>query len=281
VHPGEERVGKLLTADQQARYREDGIVFPVGVLSPREAEEYRLACESLETQLGGRPRTIEVRQMHLHFPWAHRLATHPRVLDAVEDLLGPNLLVWASELFVKHPREASVSIGWHRDRPYMGLDPEHTVTAWIALTACHRENGCMRFVREEDRRSSPQWNGQSRPAADGRANREPQVPSEKMEAVNLAAGQMSLHDVYVLHGSGANESDEKRVGFALRFTTPECQPAAERPPAILARGRDRWGNFELHEPSCGEDQSIALEGMRRSARQHLEATLRNLQQPAR
>lgn len=274
-------MGRLLTVDQQERYRECGIVFPVGVLPANEADHYRHACESLEAQLGGQPRTIEVRQMHLHFPWAHRLATHPRVLDAVEDLLGPNLLVWASELFVKHPREASVSIGWHRDRPYMGLEPERTVTAWIALTTSHRDNGCMRFVREGARRASPQWSGQSASHPGNRANREPDVPAEQMEAVMLEAGEMSLHDVYVLHGSGPNQSDEKRVGFALRFTTPECQPAVGRPPAMLARGSDDRGHFELREPPSGEDESIALAGMRRSARQHLDATLRNLQQPVR
>jgi non-heme Fe2+,alpha-ketoglutarate-dependent halogenase len=274
-------VGKLLTGDQQARYQECGIVFPVRVLSASEADHYCQACGSLEAQLGGRPRTIEVRQMHLHFQWAYRLATHPRVLDAVEDLLGPNLLVWASELFVKHPREASVSIGWHRDRPYMGLDPEYTVTAWIALSTSHQDNGCMRFVREADRRSSPRWNGQHSARGPSSANREPDVPTEQMEAVVLAAGEMSLHDVYVLHGSGANLSDDKRVGFALRFTTPECQPASGRPPAVLARGSDRFGHFELRGPPSGDDESIALDGMRRSARAHLDATLRNLQQPVR
>src|SRR6266404_9296906 len=82
-----------LTEAQQRRYRHDGIAFPMRVLSDEEAAEYRRHCDELEARLGGKPRTIEVRQMHLHFAWAHRLATHPRILDAVECLLGPDLLV--------------------------------------------------------------------------------------------------------------------------------------------------------------------------------------------
>jgi hypothetical protein len=111
-----------LSEAQQSRYRRDGIVFPVPVLSTGEAADYRRHCDELESRLGGKPRTIEVRQMHLHFPWAYRLATHPNILDAVESLLGPDLLVWATELFAKHPNDPNVSIGWHRDLHLHGLD---------------------------------------------------------------------------------------------------------------------------------------------------------------
>src|ERR671934_2538982 len=121
---------RQLTEAQQRGYHREGLAFPLPVLSPPETRRFRLACDGLEARLGGKPLTVEVRQMHLHFRWAYELATHPRVLDAVEDLLGPDLLVWATELFAKHPRDAAVSIGWHRDRPYMGFAGE-TVTAWI------------------------------------------------------------------------------------------------------------------------------------------------------
>jgi non-haem Fe2+, alpha-ketoglutarate-dependent halogenase len=276
-------VGKLLTAQQERTFRDEGVVFPLRVLSPVEAEQYALACDALESQLGGRPRTIEVRQMHLHFPWAYRLATHPCVLDAVEDLLGPDLIVWATELFAKHPLEAAVSIGWHRDGPYMGLDPERTVTAWIAVSSSHRENGCMRIVRERNRQDRAAWSSRRDSAAAGHENRLPDVPEDMLEDVVLAPGEMSLHDVHVLHGSGPNRSGEKRVGFAIRFTTPACQPADARPPAILARGADHFGHFDLQPPPCdshdgGDGDRAAIDQMRQSARRHLDATLRNLKQ---
>src|SRR5215216_4335419 len=106
---------RLLSDTEKQRYEHEGVVFPVRVLSPEEASGYRAACDALEAQLGGNPRTVELRQMHLHFPWAHALATCPPVLDAVEDLLGPDVLVWATELFAKHAHDPTVSIGWHRD----------------------------------------------------------------------------------------------------------------------------------------------------------------------
>src|SRR5437762_12875036 len=81
--------------------------------------------------------------MHLHFSWAYALATHPRILDAVEDVLGPNLLVWATELFVKHPHDPAVSIRWHRDSTYMGFDSATTTTAWVALSDSNAGNGCV------------------------------------------------------------------------------------------------------------------------------------------
>jgi hypothetical protein len=276
----EDSVAKLLTDRQQSAFGEQGVVFPVRVLAAEEAERYRQACDALEMQLGGRPRTIEVRQMHLHFPWAYSLATHPRVLDAIEDLLGPDLLVWATELFAKHPQEAAVSIGWHRDGPYMGLDPDQTVTAWIALTPCHRDNGCMRIVREANRKDSPPWDQRTERIPGGHECRVPDVPDDRFAEVALDAGEMSLHDVYVLHGSGPNRSTEKRVGFAIRFTTPACRPAVGRPPAILARGEDRYGHFDLQDAPAGNLNGAALDQMRKSARQHLDATLRNLKQLA-
>ncbi len=129
-------------------------MFPLPVLSVDEAQFYRAACDDLETQLGGKPRTIEVRQMHLHFPWACALATHPAVLNAVESLLGPDLLIWATELFAKHTQDATVSIGWHRDKTYMRFDPATTTTAWIALGPSTIENGCMRAIPGAARRGA-------------------------------------------------------------------------------------------------------------------------------
>jgi hypothetical protein len=261
--------GRILAAEQRSRFHEDGIVFPIRAFSADEADEYRRDCDRLEALLGGRPRTVEVRQMHLHFPWAYQLATRPRLLDAVEDLLGPDLLIWATELFAKHPDDRVVSIGWHRDGAYMGLDPDQTLTAWIALSPSREANGCMRVVRETDRRSS------------GAVRRATIMPEDRITDVELQAGEMSLHDVYVLHGSGPNLSRDKRVGFAIRFTTPQSRPATStKVAAMLVRGEDRHGFFDLQPRPDDGDPLKAAAGMRRSARAHLEATLQNLKHSA-
>lgn len=254
------------TSELRERYREQGFVYPIRVLSSDQAARFRAECDALENMLGGRPRTVETRQMHLHFDWAHELATHPRVLDAAESLLGPNLLVWATELFIKHPHDPNVSIGWHRDGPYMGLAPELTVSAWIALSPSVPANGCMCVVREA-----------------GRQTLRSKVPPEgaAIEEVALQPGEMSLHDVYVLHGSRPNQSSEKRVGFTIRLTTPAGRPTSDQPPAILARGEDRYGHFRLLDPPHQASAEAALARMRQSAREHLDATLENLKYAAR
>jgi non-haem Fe2+, alpha-ketoglutarate-dependent halogenase len=254
---------RLLTEAQQRRYQQDGLVFPVRVLSPDQVRTYRLACDELEAHLGGKPRTVEVRQMHLHFRWAYELATHPRVLDAVEDVLGPDLLIWATELFAKHPHDTAVSIGWHRDRSYMGFAGE-TTTAWIALSNSSAANGCMRAVPGPARRDMVSAN-HSGPGVDDR---------DAVDVV-LGAGEMSLHDADILHGSAPNRSDEKRVGFVIRFVTPQARPLAGRPPVILARGSDRHNYFQVVDPPA-ERGERALNEMKESAALHLEAMLQNL-----
>lgn len=264
---------KTFAASLRQQYLEDGIVFPISVLSAEEVQTFRAASDQLEIQLGGKPRTVEVRQMHLHFPWAYALATHPHVLDAVEDVLGPNLLIWATELFTKHPHDTAVSIGWHQDRPYMGFEAGNTLTAWMALADSTPANGCMRAVpgpsRHEVRRSS----GDS-----PQKRRSTSVEVNEAEAVDIVlhAGEMSMHDIDIVHGSGPNHSDEKRIGFVVRYVTPEARPLSGRPPAILARGHDSRHHFELADPPNDTNAEEALRRMRESAANHLEAMLNNL-----
>jgi hypothetical protein len=262
-------MNRLLTDVQRRRYLDDGIVFPVRVLSPKEAQDYRLACDELEAELGGKPRTIEVRQMHLHFRWAYELATRPSLLDAVEDLLGPDLLIWATELFAKHPQDATVSIGWHRDAPYMGVAGMST-TAWIALSDSTVANGCMRAI--------PGPRGQDREETHVDSARQSPIEINERDAVDvvLRPGEMSLHNSHVLHGSGPNRSQEKRVGFVVRFVTPETRPLAGHPPVILARGTDRLNHFRVFDSPTEDNSKRALAQMKESAALHLEGMLQNL-----
>lgn len=255
--------GLSITARQC--YQHDGIVFPLRVLAEDEVRRYRDGCEDLEAHLGGKPRTIEVRQMHLHFRWAYELATHPCILDCIADLLGPDLLIWATELFAKWPSDATVAIGWHRDFPYMRFDCGKTVTAWVALSPSIQANGCMRVVRRS--RDTTIGDPAAKPGA---------IDEALMEDVVLEAGEMSLHDPEVLHGSGPNRSSEKRVGFAIRYITPEAKPLHGRPPVLLARGQDRCNHFEIVPPPADVSAAQALTAMRKSAGQHFEAILHNL-----
>jgi hypothetical protein len=257
--------------DERLRYERDGVVFPLSVLTADEVEPYRSACDWLEQQLGGRPRTVETRQMHLHFRWAYELATHPRVLDAVELLLGPNLLVWATELFIKHPGDG-ITVGWHRDEDYTGIDPALATTAWIALAPSTRENGCLQVVLGSHRIEAHgiDFGDVSADAVERSA------PEKRSVDVVLQPGEMSLHHGRLLHGSEVNASDQKRIGFAIRFVTPAASPGEGRPCVLLARGVDEYGHFEIVPPPVDIDAEQALAQMRHSASSHLDTVLLNL-----
>jgi non-haem Fe2+, alpha-ketoglutarate-dependent halogenase len=261
--------GRLLTEEQRHRYELDGALFPLPILASEDVRRFRAHCDELESWLGGKPRTVDVRQLHLHFRWAYELASDQRVLDAVESLLGPDLLIWATELFAKHPHDSAISIAWHRDLPYLGFDGG--VTAWIALSDSTLSNGCMKVRLEPDRhQASSQGNGKAlKPTS------HPQP--EEILPIELRAGEMSLHDSYVLHGSDANLSPDKRVGFAVRFVSPAARPRSGRPPALVVRGVDRFDHFRLVDPLEEEpDVDEALAGLKRSAAEHLDAMLEGM-----
>jgi hypothetical protein len=263
---------RRLTEKEIGAYRQDGFVFPIPVLSAADAIQYREACDELEASLGGKPRTIDVRQMHLHFAWAFDLATRPAVLDAVEDILGPDLLIWATELFTKHPQDQRVSVNWHRDESYLGLIGGQSTTAWIALSNSTTANGCMGVLPRsaESEITTMERSTGSRSEAPAPAS------DTRVVAVTLTPGEMSLHRADVLHGSGPSQSTEKRVGFVIRFITPDARPIHGKPPVILARGTDQYFHFSHVEPPIGAEMGAHLTAMRDSAVRHLDVVLENL-----
>jgi len=235
-----------LTPAQSAAYNRDGVYFPIPVLTPDETKRYRAAFEDFEQRLGGHPKATELSQTHLQFPWAYELATHSAVLDAVEDVLGPDVLVWTTNFFPKRAHDPGY-ISWHQDGTYWGLDSSEVTTAWIALTGSTVENGCMRVVpgsqklhiiphRETHAANNMLTRGQEV---------ERQVSESEAVDVVLRPGEMSLHHVNIIHGSNPNPSEGRRIGFAIRYITPKASQVGERQPAVLARGRDEYHHFDL------------------------------------
>jgi chlorinating enzyme len=256
-------MGKLLTASQVAQYERDGIVFPIPVLTPEETAGFRRSFDELADRLGGRPVAQALGHTQAFFRWAYDLGTHPRVLDAVEDILGPDILLWTVSIFPKYPRDPGY-ISWHQDGTYWGLDSVRVTTAWIALTDSTVDNGCMRVVPGSHRR--PILPHRDTYAADNRLSRGQEIEMEVDERdavdVGLRAGQMSLHHVNIIHGSNPNPSDGSRIGFAPRFTTPETRQIDGEPlTAVLARGRDRFGHFRLQPgaPTLGFEEALAAQ----------------------
>ena len=253
-------VSKRLTASELESYQQDGVLFPISVLDQDEVTGFRSCLEKLENRLGGAPKSHELSQCHLHFAWAYRLVSHPRILDAVEDVIGPNIVVHATSIFQKRPYDATF-VSWHQDGYYLNLDQPDFVSAWVALTNSNTENGCMRVVRTSHRNGSfPHANSAKHEENLLASGLEIAVAVEESEATDvvLQPGEMSLHHVNIVHGSNPNRSSTTRAGFAIRYVAPHV--AQDRPhfPVMLVRGEDRYGHFELqnHPPGDDFEQSV-------------------------
>ena len=204
---------KVLTADQVSRYRSDGFYFPVPVLSPAEARSYRDRLEANERTLGG-PLSGNMRQKpHLLFTWANELARHPKILDAVEDVIGPDILCWSTTFFTKEAHSPSF-VSWHQDATYWGLSTNDVITAWVAFADSAVESGAMKFWPGSHLKN--QIEHRDTFAADNLLTRGQEiavdVPAGEGVDVPLKAGEMSLHHVLLVHGSGANTTADRRIG---------------------------------------------------------------------
>jgi non-haem Fe2+, alpha-ketoglutarate-dependent halogenase len=240
-------------AEQFAR---DGYYAPVPVLTEEETQKYRAEFDDFYRRnkdrlvaLPAREHAPILSETHTSFEWVYRIAAHPRVLDVVESILGPNLLIWGSRWFSKMPGDKTY-ISWHQDGAYWGLHPPNVVTAWVALSESTSENGCMRVVPKTHLGGAlPQVETY---APDNALSRGQEIAVEvnEAEAVNLTLqpGEMSLHHIGIVHGSKVNTSDKPRIGIAVRFITPEVvQDGVEHPYAMLVRGADDQRHFE-HAP---------------------------------
>jgi non-heme Fe2+,alpha-ketoglutarate-dependent halogenase len=242
---------KSLSASAVARYNDEGIYFPVPVLSREEAAEYLRRLEMLEAREGGRlsPRTNQ--KPHLLLTWLDRLIRHPRILDAVEDLIGPDILCWGSGFFSKSPGDRAY-VSWHQDGNYWGLSSAAVTTAWVAFTPSERSNGCMRVVPGSQKQKLAHCDTFAEDNLLSRGQ-EIEVLVDDAQALDvvLAPGEMSLHHVQIVHGSEPNNSDIRRIGFAIRYLPAHVHQANRetRGTATLVHGVDNYGHFDLeHAP---------------------------------
>jgi non-haem Fe2+, alpha-ketoglutarate-dependent halogenase len=261
-----------LRGEQKAQYRDQGFCFPIRVFDESEALELCTRFHAYFSANWDQIKTLPARghnsvllETHTLLNWVHRIVSHPQVLDAVESILGPNLLVWSSAWFPKMPGDKKY-ISWHQDATYWGLHPPNATTAWIAMSESNLENGCMRVVPGTHHGPLlPQvetyaWNNAlSR-------GQEIAVDVDESKAVDmvLSPGEMSLHHIGMVHGSKANASDQPRIGLAVRYISTEVvQDGAVQQCAVLVRGKDAFGHFHIIEPP-GDDRISSEDEARRS-----------------
>jgi hypothetical protein len=250
---------KFLSDSAVRQYREAGYVAPVRALSTAEAGALRARLEAFEGGAG--PLAGKLRhKSHLLFTWLNDLVRHDRILDAVEDLIGPDILCWGTSFFIKEPRNTAY-VSWHQDSTYWGLEPADIVTAWVALSDSTTENGAMRVIPGSHLRDQIPHRDTFAPDNLLSRGQEIMVAVDDREAatLELAAGEMSLHHVRLIHGSEPNPSGQRRIGFAIRYIpTYVRQVAGSHDAATLVRGVDRYGNFEPEQVPDADCSATAL-----------------------
>jgi hypothetical protein len=233
-----------LSADAIAFYQEHGYYSPVRVLPAERATGLRTLLEAHEAE-HGRLRGPLRHKSHLLFTWLDELIRTPAILDAVESLIGPNILAWGSSFFVKEQQDTSY-VSWHQDSTYWGLQPPDIVTAWVALSESTVENGAMRVIPDTHKLDQIAHRDTF---AEGNLLSRGQEVEVEVDASNAATlvlqpGEMSLHHVRLIHGSDPNPSNKRRIGFAIRYLpTYVRQIVGTHDSATLVRGVDTFGNF--------------------------------------
>jgi non-heme Fe2+,alpha-ketoglutarate-dependent halogenase len=244
---------RTLTDSQVEAFRRDGYHFPVRAFTAADAAELR-GCLERHERAAGAPLQGKWRvKSHLLFTWADRIVHHPAVLDAVEDLVGPDILCWTTNFFIKEAASPGF-VSWHQDAAYWGLDPEEVVTAWVALSPSNHESGCMKVLPGSHFESHIPHIETF--AENNMLTRGQEIAVEVDEARTVAMpldpGEMSLHHIRLVHGSAPNNSLDRRIGLAIRYMPTHVRQTKLRDSAMLVRGVDRHGNFDL-EPRPQRD----------------------------
>ncbi len=214
-----------LTSAEITEYQEQGLVVPQYRLSNSQVNQLREALDQLIAQNPGvRPEKLvsahiehgnEGIQGHPHFL---KIAQDSAVLDLVEQLIGPDIILWGCQVFCK-PGGDGMAVPWHQDGQYWPIRPLATCTVWIAIDPSKIENGCLRVIPASHQGQRLYQHIQSdREGIVLDQEVDPQqFDARQARDVELDDGQMSLHHVHLIHGSNANRSNKRRAGLALRY----------------------------------------------------------------
>ena len=258
-----------LTSDQLKQYEEDGYVSPIDVLSKDEAKEVRDEIEFIEKKWPNELEGLGRNYIHLISPTFDKICNNIKILDAVESLIGKNILICGTTLFIKNPNEKGF-VSFHQDAKYIGLEPHNWVTAWVAITDANEENGCMRMWAGSHK-NDLQYHNQKFDENNllTRGQTIENVPMNKTKPVVLKAGQISLHHPKVVHGSGLNKSNDRRIGFVIQsYIGTNVEQVLGKMYVQQARGEDQF-NYHEHVPKADELMSQKGVQIRKKANEEL------------
>ncbi|MGH8487905.1 MAG: phytanoyl-CoA dioxygenase family protein [Gammaproteobacteria bacterium] len=245
-----------LSRQQLSQYDRDGIVFPIKAFSVDEVSFFRSGLESIAADCG-EASLKRFDSLHLFFNWAHRLVAHEGLLNAVEGILGDNILIDGTLVFYKPPRDTSF-VSWHQDSVYSGWNLTPSTSAWIALTASHHANGCMRMIPGSHKQGLLDHANVRNDTNLLMRGERVKMAVDESQAVDvvLQPGEMSFHQSNLVHGSNPNTSDEPRIGFIVRFVTNRI--TKQNRPLLRVRGAADCSHLRLAQPPAETDQQAAF-----------------------
>ena len=236
-----------LTADQLAHYKNKGYISPINALSSSEAKDIRDEIEKIEKDWPGALEGINRNYVHLISPIFNKVCLNKNILDAVESIIGKNILICGTTLFIKNPNEKGF-VSFHQDAKYIGLEPHNWVTVWLAVTDANEYNGCMRMLpgsHNENLKTHEQKFDENNLLTRGQTITN--VPLDKTEPIILKAGQVSLHHPLIVHGSGLNQTNDRRIGFVIQsYIGANVNQVIGKMFVQKARGEDK---YKFHEYS--------------------------------
>jgi len=233
-----------LNSNQLKQYNDEGYIAPLDIISKNEAQDARNEIEFIEKKL---PKEIDKSgryNVHLISPKLDSIVHNPKILDAVESIIGKNILVCSTTLFIKNPNEEGF-VSYHQDAKYIGLEPHNWVTAWVALTESNKENGCMKMWPKSHLKLKDHKEKFNEGNLLTRGQTVEDVPEDEIKSIELKAGQVSLHHPRIVHGSGINKSNDRRIGFVIQsYIGTNVKQILGKNSVQLARGVDKYHNHE-------------------------------------
>jgi non-haem Fe2+, alpha-ketoglutarate-dependent halogenase len=253
-----------LTQAQVEHFRREGYAFPFDAIPAAEAASYVAKLDSYDAILGEEAQKQLKIKAHVAAPWIVALARNKNILDAVESVIGPDILLFGTSMFSKKARDVRF-VSWHQDAAYYGLDPQQEVTCWVGLTDADTENGCMRVMpgshlgadAVHDETYDPQ-------NMLGRGQTIRGIDDSKAVYMPVKAGQFSMHHERTIHGSMPNPSDRRRLGISFFYMPTHVRSTIGRRTATLVRGTDKYGHWDPEPMPKTDLDPVCMEFLRQS-----------------
>ena len=254
-------------------YDRDGFVTGIDLISKTQAASHRARMEAIEAKHGP---VHYLTKMHTIMTSAWELASHPKALDIVEALIGPDILLFNATYIVKEAGAFS-HVSWHQDLTYWGLENDEQVSMWLALSPATEESGCMRMLpgsHKVGRLHHETTDDSSNVLLQGQTVRG--VAEEEAVLCPLQPGQASFHHGWTLHASLPNKSNDRRIGLNVQYlSTRNRQTKHDLDSAILVRGEDRYQHFHKDTPAYGDFEPEALRRHEELQRRYVETAGRD------